>query len=100
MTATPYVLDTTGGTVTGSIGIGSVISASTGTVTGTISSMAVYSAYATGKWVVASYNPGVTPGTATSGTVTWANNVETSWYCRSFGLTGESVKVSNLPGVG
>ena len=100
MTATPYVLDTTGGTVTGTIAVGGILATAGGTATGTVVGMAVYSSYATGKWVMANPTAGLTPGTVTSGTITVASNVETSWVCRSPGLAGEIVKISNLPAGG
>lgn len=95
LTITPYVLDTTGGTVTGTIVIGSVIASTGGTPTGVVVGKSVASAYDTGKWVVASKG-----ATATSGTVVLASNVETSWHAASFGAQGEIVKISNVPAIG
>ena len=99
LTATPYVLDTTGGTVTGTIALGSTVATAAGTATGTVVGMGVYSLNqpATGKHVVAPNLPGVAAGTVTSGTITMASNVETLWTCRSVGLTGELVKITRLP---
>lgn len=95
LTLTPYVLDTTGGTVTGTIVIGGVI-ASAGTPTGgAVVGKGVTAAYAAGKWVVATKG-----ATSASATVTVANNVETSWYAHSFGANGEIVKISNVPAIG
>ncbi|WP_267550366.1 hypothetical protein [Rhizobium rhizogenes] len=94
LTLTPYVLDTTGGTVTGTIVIGGVIS-SAGTPTGVVVGKSVASAYAAGKWVIATKG-----ATSASGTVVIASNVETSWYAHSFGANGEIVKISNVPGIG
>jgi hypothetical protein len=94
LTITPYVLDTTGGVVTGTIAVGGVI-VSSGTATGVVVGKSVASAYATGKWVIASKG-----ATAASGTVVIASNVETSWHAASFGANGEIVKISNVPGIG
>ncbi|QPF81666.1 hypothetical protein IC762_17735 [Bradyrhizobium genosp. L] len=100
LTATPYVLDTTGGTVTGSIVQGSVISSAGGTATGTVVGMSVATVNqpATGKYIVAPV-ANIAPGTVTSGTIVLASNVETSFYAVSSALAGESVKISNNPGV-
>jgi len=101
LTGTPYVLDTTGGTVTGSIVVGSVLQSAGGTATGTVVGMSVVTANqpATGKYIVAPAGFGAA-GTVTSGTIVLASNIETSWYARSSGLTGEVVKISNVPGIG
>lgn len=94
MTLTPYVLDTTGGTVTGTVIVGGVVQTA-GTATGTVVGMAIASVYAAtpGKWVVAPA-PFVAAGTATSGTVTVSLNVETPWWATNSALNGELVKVS------
>ena len=99
LTATPSVLDTTGGTVTGSIVVGSVLQSAGGTVTGTVVGMAATALYATGKYVMAPAGFGAV-GSVTSGTIVLASNVETSWYARSSGLANEIVKISNTPGLG
>ncbi len=92
LTATPYVLDTTGGSVTGTIGVGAVVTADTGSITATapaaVLGAAVTAAYATGKWVLNTLG-----ATATSGTVTLETNIETKWICRSSGAAGETVKM-------
>lgn len=96
LTATPLVLDTTGGTVTGNIVLGSMV-VSGGTATGTIvgEAVTVLNAPATGKYILA-MAPGQTSfGTATSGTVVLQSNVETKWYARSSGLQNEVVKISD-----
>lgn len=92
LTATPYVLDTTGGTVTGTIVLGSLIQSAGGTATGTVvgGSVAVLNQPATGKYIV-----NTNGGTVTSGTIVLASNYETKWYARSSGLTGEVVKISS-----
>lgn len=95
LTITPYVLDTTGGTVTGTIAVNSIIQSAGGTVTGTVVGRSVTAAYTTGVWVVATKG-----STVTSGTVVLASNVETSWSCRSSGLAGEIVKIANVPAIG
>lgn len=94
LTITPYVLDTTGGSVTGTIVIGGVI-VSAGTPTGVVVGRSVTAAYDTGKWVIGSRG-----GVSASGTVVIASTIETSWYARSAGLQNEVVKASNLPGLG
>ena len=99
LTATPSVLDTTGGTVTGTIVIGSVLQSAGGTVTGTVVGMYATAVYATGKYVMAPAGFGAV-GSVTSGTIVLASNVETSWYARSSGLANEIVKISNTPGLG
>ncbi len=102
LTATPYVLATGGGTVTGTIVVGSTIS-STGTATGTVVGAYVFelNTPTTGNHIVGLGNtPGVAMGTAVSGTVVLASTVETGFYCSSQGLAGELVKINNLPGVG
>lgn len=100
LTATPYVLDTTGGTVTGTIVAGSVLQTAAGTATGTVVGMSVLTANApvTGKYIMAPVF-GTAAGTVTSGTIVLASNVETSFYAVSTGLNGESIKISNAPGV-
>lgn len=97
LTITPYVLDTTGGSVTGSIVDGSVIQSAGGAVTGTVVGypVTVLNAPTAGKYIVATRG-----GLAASGTIVLASDVETSWYARSAGLAGELVKASNLPGIG
>lgn len=93
LTATPYVLDTTGGTVTGTVAIGSVITSAGGTATGVVVGNSVQSVYAStaGKWVMNG------SGTVTSGTIVLESNIETSWTCQSTGLAGELVKITRLP---
>ena len=96
LTVTPYILTTTGGTVTGTIVIGSVINSAGGTVTATppaaIIGAGVTAQYATGVWVVSSLG-----ATVTSGTVVLESNVETKWFARSAGLANEIVKISSTP---
>lgn len=91
LTATPYVLDTTGGTVTGTIGIGSTV-VSSGTVTGVVVGAGVTAVYATGKYVVATGG-----GLAASGTVVLASDVQTKWVAMSSGAQGELVKITSWP---
>ncbi len=95
LTITPYVLDTTGGTVTGSIVIGSVVQSAGGSVTGVVVGAGVTALVSAGIYVVATGG-----GLAASGTIVLASNVETSWYARSFGAPGDIVKMSNVPGIG
>ena len=93
LTATPYVLDTTGGTVTGTVVQGSTIQSTSGTVTGTVvgAAVTVLNGIAAGKHVVATGG-----GTSLSGTVVLASNVETKWYARSSGGAGELIKISEI----
>lgn len=97
LTATPYVLDTTGGTVTGTIVLGSVVQSAGGTATGVVvgAGVTALNQPTTGKYIVSSGG-----GIVSSGTIVLASNVETSWYARSVGLAGEVVKISNVPGIG
>lgn len=94
LTITPYVMDTTGGTVTGTIGIGSTV-VSSGTPTGVVIGAPVTAVVSAGIYVVQTGG-----GIAASGTVVLASNVETSWHAASFGAQGEIVKISNVPGIG
>jgi hypothetical protein len=97
LTATPYVLDTTGGVVTGTIGLGSVVTSS-GTQTGTVNGefVTVLNAPSAGKYILGPA-PGTTQGTAASGTVVLASNVETKWYAYSSGLQNEVVRIYDYP---
>jgi hypothetical protein len=94
LTATPYVLDTTGGSVTGTIVLGSTVQSAAGTPTGTVvgAGVTVLNTPATGKYIVSTGG-----ATVTSGTIVLASNVETKWYARSSGLPGEVVKMSSTP---
>ena len=94
MVATPYVLDTTGGTVTGTIAAGGVIQSTTTGATGTVIGMAVASAYATGKWVVqpAGFNAA---GTNTTSTIVISTAAETPWYALNSAAAGEPVKIGS-----
>ena len=99
LTATPNVLDTTGGSVTGTIVLGSTVVSAAGSVTGTVVGMGVtvLNTPTTGKHIVAPAFGLTTAGAATSGTIVMASNVETSWIARSAGLAGEMVKIANIP---
>ncbi len=94
ITVTPYVM-TVSGSVTGpAITTGAVIQSS-GTATGVVIGAPVTAQITGTTFVVATGG-----GTAVSGTVVLALNVETSWYAMSFGAQGEIVKISNVPGIG
>ncbi len=95
LTITPYVMDTTGGTVTGTIEIGSMVQSAGGTPTGTVVGASVTALVSAGIYVVTTGG-----GTVSSGTIVLASNVETSWYARSSALQGEVLKMSNVPGIG
>ena len=99
LTATPQILDTTGGSVTGTIVLGSTVVSAAGSVTGTVVGMGVtaLNTPTAGKHVLG-LAPGLTVlGAATSGTIVMASNVETSWIARSNGLAGEVIKIANIP---
>jgi hypothetical protein len=88
-----YGLFTAGGTITGTFGVGQ-------TLTGTGVTAASYiTALGTGTGGAGTYIVNLTQ-TASSGTITAATNVETSWIARSGGLAGEVVKIANLPALG
>lgn len=94
ITVTPYVM-TVGGSVTGpAITTGAVIQSS-GTPTGVVIGAPVTAQITGTTFVVATGG-----GTAVSGTVVLALNVETSWYAKSFGAQNEIVKISNVPAIG
>ena len=88
-----YGLFTAGGTVTGTFGVGQTLSG-TGVTAGT-----AITQLGTGTGGAGTYYVNTTQ-TASSGTVTAATNVETSWIARSGGLAGEVVKISNIPALG
>jgi hypothetical protein len=96
LTATPYLAAGTGGS---GIVLGSVISGVSTGVTGVVVNGVVTAIITAGTNVVVQLPyPGT--GTATTSTITFGLNDETSWYCRSFGNAGELVKISNVPGLG
>jgi hypothetical protein len=96
MTATPYTAAGTGGA---GIVVGSVITATSTGASGTVVGAQVTAIITAGTSVVVAM-PGAGTGTNTTATLTFAQNVETSWYCRSQGLAGELVKISNVPALG
>lgn len=94
LTATPYLAAGTGGS---GIALGSTITATaTGTVTGTVVGGIVTAIITAGTDVVVML-PGAGTGTFTTGTITFAQNVETKWIAQSSGLAGELVKISSWP---
>lgn len=79
---------TVGGTVTGAFAVGQTISGS-GVTTGT-----TITALGTGTGGAGTYI--VSPSqTASSTTISSISNIETGWYCRSFGQPGDVVKISS-----
>jgi hypothetical protein len=94
---TPYVLDTTGGTVTGTIVLGSVITSTSTGATGTVVGeyVAVLNTPATGKYIMGPAPGATAVGTNTTATIVLASNVETSFICQSSGLANELVKITN-----
>lgn len=83
---------TIGGTVAGTWGVGQLVGGS-GVTTGT-----TITALGTGTGGAGTYIVNLTQ-TVGSEAVTGNTNVETSFYCVSPGLAGESVKISNNPGI-
>lgn len=79
---------TVGGTVTGTFAIGDVLTGS-GVTAGT----AIY-ALGTGTGGAGTYIVSPTQ-TVSSTSISAYGNVETGWFCRSFGLPGELVKISS-----
>ncbi len=96
MTATPYTAAGTGGV---GVVVGSTITATSAGSSGTVIGAVVFDVITTSTSVVVAM-PGAGTGTNTSATLTFEQNVETSWYCRSQGLATELVKISNIPGIG
>jgi hypothetical protein len=84
-----YGLLTVGGTVTGTFGIGQVISG-TGVTAGT-----TITAFGTGTGGAGTYIVSPTQTVASTSISVSAINVETKWYCMSSGLPGETVKISD-----
>ena len=96
LTATPYIANGTGGS---GITVGSVLTATSTGSSGVVVGAVVTALATTGaNVVVAMPYPGT--GTNTTATLTFSENVETSWYCRSYGNAGEIVKISNVPALG
>lgn len=81
---------TVGGTVTGTFAVGQTISGSGG---GGVTAGTVITALGTGVGAAGTYIVDKTQ-TVTSSTIISVSNTETGWYCRSFGLTGEVVKIT------
>lgn len=89
-----YGLLTLGGTISGSFALGSVLSG-TGVTAGTaIFANASNGASLTGSGLAGTYVVQYTQ-TASTGTLTGAQNVETKFYAFSAGLAGEVVKISD-----
>lgn len=82
---------TVGGTVTGTFGVGDII-AGAGVVSGTTITAPGTGTGGAGTYIVDN-NTVVSPAVA----ITGDTNVETAWYCRSFGSAGELVKISKWP---
>lgn len=87
---TTYGLFTAVSGLTGSFVIGDVLSGS-GVTTGT-----QITAFGTGTGGLGTYIVDTTQ-TVSSTAISAASNIETKWYCRSSGLTGELVKISDQP---
>jgi hypothetical protein len=83
-----YGLLTVGGTVTGSFGVGDEVTG-TGVTAGTY-----ITSLGTGTGGAGTYNVSVSQ-TVASEAISVLSNVETGWYCRSFGAPGELVKISS-----
>lgn len=85
-----YGTFTAASALTGTFGLGNVLSGS-GVTAGT-----TITAFGTGTGGLGTYIVNLTQ-TAGSTTISAASNVETSWYVRSGALVGEIFKASNLP---
>ena len=96
LTATPYTAAGTGGV---GVVVGSTLTAASTGASGTVVGAVVMDVITPSTSVVVAM-PGAGTGTCTTATLTFEQNVETSWYCRSQGLAGELVKISNVPGIG
>lgn len=79
------------GTATGTFHVNDVLAASGAVVAGTTITANVTGAGGTGGTMVVNNNTNVTSQSISVAAV----NVETSWTCRSFGLPGELVKITN-----
>lgn len=88
-----YGILTVGGTVVAGFGVGDTISG-TNVVTGTKITALISGTGAGGTYAVD--NATVVTSTA----ITAATNVETDWWCSSYGLPGELVKVQRTPALG
>ena len=87
-----YGLLTLGGTITGTFPLGASISGTAVPAGATITANSTNGSALTGAGGAGTY---VTlTGTASSGTLTAATNVETKWIARSAGAAGELVKIS------
>lgn len=86
-----YGLLTVGGTVTGSYGIGSVLTGG-GTTAGT-----VITSLGTGAGGAGTYNVSPSQTVASGAINVAATNVETKWFCMSSALPGELCKISSMP---
>ena len=80
--------------VTGTIGVGDTLS---GTASGTVPTS--ITALGTGTGGVGTYYVGATQTVGVGSVFTSNTNVQTKWICRSVGLTGELVKISQT-GIG
>lgn len=85
-----YGLFTAVSALTGAFGLGQPLAGSGG---GGVAVGTVITELGTGTGGLGTYYVNLTQ-TVTSSTITSAQNVETKWYCRSSGLPGESVKMS------
>jgi hypothetical protein len=85
-----YGLLTLGGTIVGSFGVGNVLSGTAITTGNHITGLG------TGTGKAGTYYVSV-GDTASSGTVTGSQAVETKWYARSTGSAGDLVKISDQP---
>jgi hypothetical protein len=81
---------TVGGTVTGTFGVGDVLSGSGG---GGVTAGTVITALGTGTGGAGTYIVNLTQ-TVTSTTISATSNVETKWVAQTTGLPGELVKIS------
>lgn len=82
---------TVGGSLTGTFGVGDVLTGSGGA---TVSAGSVITALGTGTGGAGTYIVNLTQSSGT-GTINAAGNVETKWIAMSSGLAGELVKISD-----
>jgi hypothetical protein len=88
-----YGLLTVGGTITGTWGVGSVVTGSGG---GGVTTGTIITALGTGTGGAGTYVVNLTQ-TVTSSTIDATGNVETKWIAMSSGAAGELIKISSQP---
>lgn len=87
---------TVGGTVSGTVGVGAAVSGGSVSAGTVITAGAAQNTNFTGAGGAGTYAVNNTQ-TQGSAALTFSVTVETKWYCRSQGATGEVVKISETP---